>query len=147
MRLEGITNIEADRQSVWDFITDANRVSECAPGVQSMEVVEPDRKFRAVASVGFGSVKATFNTDVEFVELDAPDRAKIKAHGKAPGSAVDAVAEMKLSDGENGSTDVAWTADVTVVGMIASLASRLMGSVTKKLTNEFFVCMKKKIEA
>ena len=147
MRLEGTTHIEAPRDKVWAFLVDANKVGECAPGVQSMEVLEPDKKFRAVASVGFGSVKATFNTDVEFVELDKPNRAKLKAHGKAPGSAVDAVSEMNLSDGADGSTDMKWWADVTVVGTIASLASRLMGVVTQKLTAEFFNCMKKKIEA
>jgi uncharacterized protein len=146
MRLEGITNIKREREVVWEFLIDPDRVCECGPGVKSVEVIEPDKKFRAVAAVGFGSVKATFNTDVEFVEMDKPNRAKLKAHGKAPGSAVDAIAEMKLSDGADGTTDVAWTADVTVVGTIASLASRLMGSVTKKLTNEFFTCMKKNIE-
>ncbi len=40
-----------------------------------------------------------------------------------------------------------WQADVIVVGSIASLASRLLGSVTQKLTNAFFNCVKAKIEA
>jgi carbon monoxide dehydrogenase subunit G len=39
-----------------------------------------------------------------------------------------------------------WTANVVVVGTIASLAARLMGSVSKKLTAEFFSCVKKRIE-
>ncbi len=146
MRLEGTTHIKAPRDKVWAFLVDPARVCECAPGLQSMDVIVPDHKFRAVASVGFGSVKATFDTDVEFVEMDPPNRAKLKAHGKAPGSAVDALTEMNLSDGDDGSTDMKWWADVTVVGTIASLASRLMGSVTQKLTAEFFNCMKKKIE-
>jgi carbon monoxide dehydrogenase subunit G len=115
--------------------------------VQSVEIVVPDQKFRAVASVGFGSVKATFVTDVEWLEVDSPSRAKMKAHGKAPGSAMDAISEMKLSEGADGSTDLKWSADVTVVGTIASLAARLMGSVTQKLTGEFFNCVKKKIES
>jgi carbon monoxide dehydrogenase subunit G len=147
MRLEGTTHIQAPRDKVWAFLIDPAQVCDCAPGLQSLDVIEPDKKFRAVASVGFGSVKATFNTDVEFVEMEAPNRAKLKAHGKAPGSAVDALAEMKLSDAADGTTDMKWTADVTVVGTIASLASRLMGSVTQKLTNEFFNCVKKRIEA
>ena len=146
MKLEGSVNIEAPRQKVWDFLTDPEKVSQCAPGLQSMQVVEPDKKFQAVASVGFGSVKATFTTDVEWVELDEPNRAKMKAHGTAPGSGVDAVSEMLLSDGEDGGTDMKWTADVTVVGSIASLASRMMSGVTKRLTNAFFDCVKAKIE-
>ena len=147
MHLEGTTNIKAPRDRVWAFLTDAYKVCECAPGVQTVDILEPDKKFRAVASVGFGSVKATFVTDIEWLEMDAPNRAKMKAHGKTSGSAMDAMSEMKLADGSDGSTDMKWTADVTVVGTIASLAARLMGSVTQKLTGEFFNCMKKKIEA
>jgi carbon monoxide dehydrogenase subunit G len=54
---------------------------------------------------------------------------------------------MALSDGENGTTDLKWTADITIVGTIASLASRLMSPVTKKMTGIFFDCVKAKIEA
>jgi carbon monoxide dehydrogenase subunit G len=71
----------------------------------------------------------------------------MKAHGKAPGSAVDASSEMALMPNANGGTTLDWTADVVVLGTIASLAARLMGSVTEKLTGEFFSCMKAKIEA
>jgi carbon monoxide dehydrogenase subunit G len=147
MRLEGTTNIKAPRDKAWAFLTDAYKVCECAPGVESIDIVEPDKKFKVIASVGFGSVKARFVTDVEWLEADPPNRAVMKAHGKATGSAMDALAEMTLSDGPNGSTDLAWVANVTVVGTIASLASRLMGSVTQKLTGEFFNCAKQKIEA
>ena len=147
MHFEGTVTIEAPREKVWAFLTDPEAVSQCAPGLKSLEVLEPDKKFRAVAAVGIGSMKATFTTDVEWIELDAPERAKMKARGSAPGSAVEATSEMKLADGPDGTTEMAWTADVAVMGTIASLASRLMGSVTQKLTGEFFNCVKEKIEA
>jgi carbon monoxide dehydrogenase subunit G len=40
-----------------------------------------------------------------------------------------------------------WEADVQISGTITSLASRLMGGVTKRLTGAFFDCVKSKIEA
>ena len=147
MHLEGTVNIKASRQAVWQYLTDPHKVSECAPGVESVEVVEPGRKFRAVAAIGLGTVKAKFAGDAEFVELEAPNRAKIKAHGNAPGSAADVLSEMFLSDGPDGSTDMRWTAQVTILGSLASLAARMMAQVTQKLTTEFFNCVKKKIEA
>ncbi len=147
MHLEGTVTINANRARVWDFLTDPHQVSQCAPGVESVEIVEPDKKFRAIAAVGFGSVKARFAGDVEWLELEAPDRAKMKAHGNAPGSAADVVSEMKLSDGPNGGTQLNWTADVTIVGQLAGLAARLMGTVSQKLTAAFFDCVRKKIEA
>lgn len=147
MQLKGDVTIAAPRQQTWDFLTDAQGVSKCAPGLETLEILEPDKKFRVVAVVGFGTVKVTFDTEVEWLELTAPDRARMKAHGNAPGSMIDATAEMVLSDADGGATKMEWTADVTVSGTIASLASRLMGSVTKKLTAAFFDCVKQQIEA
>ena len=99
-----------------------------------------------MASIGFGAVKATFVTDATWLDLQAPDRARMKIHGKAPGSVVDGVSEMKLSDGENGSTVLDWSSDIKISGTIASLAARLMGPVTQKLTDTFFTCVRQKIE-
>ena len=147
MHLEGIVNIQAPRATVWKFLIDPDKVAKCAPGVEKMEIVVPDQKFKVIASVGFGTVKVRFNAIVEWLEQDAPNRAKIKVHGTAPGSATDVVSEMFLAGGADGSTDMKWTADIVVVGTIASLASRMMGSVTQKLTAAFFDCMKKQIEA
>ena len=53
---------------------------------------------------------------------------------------------MTLTDGQDGATDLAWTADVNVVGTVASLAARLMGGVTKKLTSAFFDKVREEIE-
>lgn len=146
MHAEGSVTIDAPRGQVWAFLTDPNQVGKCAPGLESMEIVEEDKRFRAVVSVGFGSMKARFSADVEWVELAQPDRAKMKAHGTAPGSTVDATSEMNLTENEAGGTDLDWTADITIQGTIASLASRLMGSMTQRLTGEFFDCVKKNIE-
>ena len=70
----------------------------------------------------------------------------MKAHGTAPGSAVDATTSMTLTDGGGRRTELAWTADVNVVGTIASMAARFMGGVTKKLTAAFFESVRSNIE-
>jgi len=146
MHFEGNLTIDAPRQKVWDFLTDPEKVAGSAPGLEKLEVVEPGKKFRATTSIGFGTVKVRFVNDVEWADLDPPNRAQMKAHGTAPGSGVDATTSMTLTDGQNGGTDLAWTADVNVVGTIASLAARLMGGVTKKLTSAFFDSVREQIE-
>jgi carbon monoxide dehydrogenase subunit G len=146
VNFKGTVTINAPRDRVWKFLTTPAEIAACAPGLESMEVLVPDEKFRAVAAVGFGAVKARFVTDATWMDLDAPNRAKMKIHGTAPGSVVDGTSEMVLSDGENGATVLNWSSDITVVGMIASLAARLMGTVTQKLTDAFFDCVRQKIE-
>lgn len=147
MHVQGSVTVQAPRQQVFDFLTNPEAVSQCAPGVESMEILVPGQKFRAGASVGFGSMKVRFSVDVEWLELAAPESARMKAHGTAPGSTVDAMSEMKLSETGAGATQLDWSADVTVQGTIASLASRLMGSMTQKMSAEFFNCVKSRIEA
>ncbi|MBI4847493.1 MAG: carbon monoxide dehydrogenase subunit G [Nitrospirae bacterium] len=146
MHLQGSTLINAPRPTVWKFLTDVQAVAQCAPGVESVEVIEPNKKFRATASVGFGSIKVKFSGDGEWVEMDEPSRAVVKGHGKAPGSAADVTAEMILSEISDGGTEMKWTAEVNIMGSIASIASRMMGTVAQKLTGEFFNNVKQKIE-
>lgn len=146
MNFEGNVTINASQDKVWANLIDPNFVSQCAPGLVSMEILEPDKLFKVVAGIGLGSVKVTFDTQVAFLELIKPDYARMKAHGMAPGSAVDVTADMRLSSSSANVTELAWTADVVIVGSIANLASRLMGGITKKLSAAFFDCVKEKIE-
>ncbi len=147
MHFEGSVTVQASHDQVWKFLIDPHAVSQCAPGLESLEIIAPDKQFRATVSVGFGSLKVTFVTDVEWLELHPPKSAKMKMHGRAPGSAVDAVSEMILNGSGDGSTEIKWTADVDVHGKIASLAARLLSGVTQKLTGAFFECVKNRIEA
>jgi uncharacterized protein len=146
VKLDGMVTIEAAQEKVWAAVTDPNLVSQCAPGLKSMEIIQPDKEFKVVVGIGFGAVMVTFDVIVEFLELTGPGYASLKAHGTAPGSAVDVMSEMRLTKVDENKTDLAWTADVSIVGSIASLASRLMGGITKKMSGAFFDCLKEKIE-
>jgi carbon monoxide dehydrogenase subunit G len=146
VHLEGNVEIGASRQKVWDFLTDPQAVSRCAPGLESIEIVEPERRFKAVASLGMGSIKTRFTVDVEWVEMAAPSRAVARAHGTASGSTADVSAEMLLTEMAPDKTALKWTAEVTINGTIASLASRMMGGVTQKLSGQFFDCVRATVE-
>jgi len=146
MKFDGIVTIGASREKVYSSLIDPNLVSQCAPGLKSLEILEPGKRFRIVVGLGFGSVAMTFDVEIEFTQLNPPDFAGMKAHGKAPGNAVDVVSEMHLTEVAPQKTDLAWSADVVLVGSVASLASRVMGGLTKKLSASFFDCIKQKIE-
>jgi carbon monoxide dehydrogenase subunit G len=146
MQFNDSVTIAAARSKVWAFFTDPHAVGACAPGLESLHVLVPDEKFEVKGAVGFGAVQVQFVALVEWLELVEPTQAKMKAHGTAPGSALDAIAALELRELSANETELIWTADVTVSGTIASLASRMMGSVTKKLVAAFFTCAKREIE-
>lgn len=146
MQFNDSVTIAAPRDRVWAFFADPHAVGACAPGLESLDILVPDEKFEVKGSVGFGAVQVQFIAQVEWLEMRAPEYGVMRAHGTAPGSAMDATATLELREiGEN-ETELLWTADVTVSGTIASLASRMMASVTKKLTAAFFTCVKSEIE-
>ena len=146
MQFNDSVMIAAPRERVWAFFTDPHAVGACAPGLESLDILIPDEKFEVKGSVGFGAVQVQFVAQVEWLEMEAPERGVMKAHGTAPGSALDAVATLELKESSPTETELVWSADVTVSGTIASLASRMMGSVTKKLAGAFFTCVKAEIE-
>jgi carbon monoxide dehydrogenase subunit G len=145
MHFEGTVQINAPRQRVWAFVIDPNQVGQCGPGVESIEVID-DSHFKATAKVGIGFISARFVVNMEFVEVRAPDAATIKAHGQAPGSAVDATAQMRLSDGDADSTTMDWSADVAISGTLASVGARMIEGTANKMIGQTFDCMKSKLE-
>jgi carbon monoxide dehydrogenase subunit G len=146
MHFEGTVDIKAPRDRVWAFVTDPNQVGQCGPGVETIEVID-DTHFKAAAKVGVGFISARFVVNMELVDLEAPDTANIKAHGQAPGSAVDATATMNLSDGEGGGTQMDWLADVNISGTLASVGARLIEGTANKMIGQTFDCIRTKLEA
>lgn len=146
MHFEGSVPIRAPRDKVWAFVNDPNQVGQCGPGVEQIEVIDATH-FKATAKVGIGFISARFVVDMAFAEQEPPDRALIMAHGQAPGSAVDATAEMRLSDGVDGTTVMDWNADVTIAGTLASVGSRLIEGTANKMIGQTFDCMRAKLEA
>jgi carbon monoxide dehydrogenase subunit G len=146
MQFSGAVDIAAPRDRVWAFVIDPNQVGQCGPGVESIEVID-ETHFKATAKVGIGFISARFVVNMEMADLAPPDRAVIKAHGQAPGSAVDATAQMSLSEIADGGTRMDWSADVTISGSLASLGARLIEGTANKMIGQTFACMKSKLES
>ena len=145
MKFSGSVPIAAPRDRVWAFLLDPNQVGRCGPGVESIEVIDPTH-FKARAKVGVGFIAARFVVNLEMAEQEPPERAVITAHGQAPGSAVDATAEMRLSDGQDGATVMDWQADVSIAGSIASVGARLIEGTANKMIGQTFDCIRAKLE-
>ena len=145
MHFQGTVEIAAPRDQVWAYVTDPNRVGACGPGVESIELIDAAH-FKARAKVGIGFISAKFVVDGELAITTEQEVAEVKAHGQAPGSAVDATATMRLSDGSIGTTVMAWDAEVNISGTLASLGARLIEGTANKMIAQTFACMKAKLE-
>ncbi len=146
MKMDGTTHIAATRDVVFACLTDAAFVAECAPDVQRLDELEAGKRYRVIAGIGFGAVKAAFDTEFEFLDKRPNDYARIKGAGRAPGSTVDIQAELFVSDAAAGGTELRWVADVTIAGALAAVAARLLDTVAQQLSVQFFAVAKQRIE-
>jgi carbon monoxide dehydrogenase subunit G len=145
MEFSGTQTVAAPIENVWAFLLDVNNVAACAPGFQSLEVLEEER-WKAVVAVGVGAVKAKFTLDVTRPEMREPEFMTMKGRGKAPGSAVDLSGDMHLSTIDDSNTQMDWKASVIVSGTIASVGARLLQGTAERLTGQFFDCLKTRLQ-
>ena len=135
MKLEfsGSPAIAAPRERVWERLMDPHFVAQSAPGVESVEAVDPTH-FKVISGFGIGSIRVRFTMDVELFDIDAGKSAKMRVRGKAPGSAIDVVSNLQVDDAGSGGTQLKWSATSEVSGTVASVGARLMEGTARKLT-------------
>ena len=145
MEFSGTQIMDASQKSVWAYLYDVNKVAECAPGFQSLEVLGEEH-WKAVIAIGVGPVKAKFTLDVTR-EMQEPNVMIVKGRGKAPGSAVELAGNMHLTTLDETKTQMDWSAHVMVSGTLTSVGARLMNGTAEKLTGQFFDFLKAKLHA
>ena len=148
MRLEfsGAPEITGSRQKVWQKLMDPDFVAASAPGVESVERVDPTH-FTVISGLGVGSVKVRFKLDVELFDIVDGERLKMRARGKAPGSAVDVVSALQVEDAGNEHTRLRWSATSDVSGTVASVGARLLEGTARRLTEDFWTDFAQRVSA
>ena len=146
LELSGSPEIAAPREQVWERLMDPNFVAASAPGVESVEALDPTH-FKVVSGLGVGAVKVKFKLDVELSDVVPQERLRMAARGRAPGSAVDVVSDVRLAETGNGRTRLDWTATSTISGTVASVGARLLEGTTRRLTQEFWTDFARRVSA
>ena len=82
MDIQGTEIISAPREKVWEFVTDAESVASCTPGVKSVRILEPGRRFEVVGGVKLGTVGLNAKNVIEFTDLVELEEARLKIRGR-----------------------------------------------------------------
>ncbi|MDX1534740.1 MAG: carbon monoxide dehydrogenase subunit G [Thermoplasmata archaeon] len=139
MDFQGTFATTAPIEKVWDTFIDPRNLAPCMPDLQLLEVYDPTH-FRAVVKAGVSFIKGKFDFEVRIVEQDRLKRARLQAHGRGRGSAVDVDSTVVLIKTVRG-TEMRWQAEARLVGKLAQVGSRLIESTADKKVNEFFGCV------
>jgi carbon monoxide dehydrogenase subunit G len=136
MKLEGSYDVPAPRQKVWDAFLDPAILQQAIPGCEKLEALGND-EFKATLKVGVGGVKGIFEGKVRLSDKKAPDSYRLAADGSGGPGFVKADTLISFTE-EAGVTHVAYSADVQVGGLIASVGQRMLGGVSKMMADKFF---------
>ena len=144
MKVEGTYLIEADQKKVWDQMLDPEVLASCIPGCEQLTDVGGGR-YEAALRVGIGAISGTYSGTVTVSDQDEPRSFKLTVEGK--GAAGNITGEGLLAlDGKERTTEVRVQGEAQVTGLIARVGQRLLGGVSKTMTDQFFACLKSKIE-
>ena len=144
MDFTGTVEIDAPRAAVWALLLDFEQLATCGPGVQSIEQLDPTHA-RVKAKIGIAFMTMGFTIDLELVEVEAPDRAVIRATGEAPGNQVEANGHMRLTGPTEGPTTMTYEATVELFGSLAGIGSRMIEGTAGKLIDETFDCVRARL--
>ncbi|MCH8311179.1 MAG: carbon monoxide dehydrogenase subunit G, partial [Chloroflexi bacterium] len=131
-------------ETVWNALLSPDVLSSCIPGSEEFESVGPDTytvsmRIKISAMTGIYTGTVTIQDRVEFQSYT------MLVEGKGRGGTVRGEGAFTFSE-VNGQTQVDIVGDARVSGVIARVGQRLMGSASKMLMNQFFDCLKSKIE-
>ena len=120
-------------------------LSSCIPGCEEFKETG-DGTYDVVLKVGIAAMTGKYTGKISLTDVNHPVSYKMIVEGK--GAAGNINGESLISFTENGEeTEVTVIGDARVTGIIARIGQRIMGSASRMLMNQFFDCIKSKIES
>lgn len=140
--------ISAPISTVWDFMTDVEKVSTCIPGAQYEDDLG-DNRHAVMLTIKVGPIKSSYKSEVSILNLDANNHTlEIEGRGIDVKGKGGATMEMvgSLTNSGDGTTEINGDSTVTIQGMLAQFGSRMIEDVSNQLFAQFTKSLCAKLE-
>jgi carbon monoxide dehydrogenase subunit G len=136
MKLSGQYILPAPPAEVWALLTDPNRLAKLLPGCERLDPDGPDR-FKAAVKFGIAAISGKYAGTLEFSQKKPLNSMRMKLSGKGLPGFVDGLGHIELTE-KGGQTELRYTGEAQVGGMIASVGQRMIEGAAKKIVDQFF---------
>jgi carbon monoxide dehydrogenase subunit G len=136
MKIEGKYTLPGSPDAVWERLNDPSILVKSLPGVETLESDGPDR-YRAKIQYKMGSVSGVFAGAVELLDKKPPHSMRLKTSARGGPGFVTADGRLELA-GKGQETEVQYSGDLQLGGLLAAVGSRMMEGAAKKSIDEFF---------
>jgi carbon monoxide dehydrogenase subunit G len=148
LEFEDTVEMAGEMEDLWSFISDPENLVECVPGAEEIDR-RSETEYSFVIVQGIGRFSVTLEGDVELVEMNEPEY--IVADGAAldtgTGSEFDVLAAMEMRERDDGTLELAYTAEVTITGGVASIGARFTRRVVRSRMDDYFDNVRAQFEA
>ena len=144
MKLAGQYILPAPPAKVWALLTDPNRLAKLLPGCERLDPDGPDR-FKAAVKFGIAAISGKYAGIIEFAEKNPPNSMRMKLSGKGIPGFVDGVGHIELTE-KGGQTELRYTGEAQVGGMIASVGQRMIEGAARKIVDQFFAAASEELK-
>jgi carbon monoxide dehydrogenase subunit G len=138
IKIEQGIGLETDRETVWGFLSDIDRVAACMPGVDSVEHLGDDH-YRVRLGVQIGPIKANFRGQVVLYEMQPPERMLVRLDWKDQETASKARGEgaIELTDISAESTSVLVKGEVDLMGVLGKYGQGIADRKAAEIAEAF----------
>jgi uncharacterized protein len=137
VKISGEATLYGSVDRVYEALHDPAVLVRAIPGCERLERVGPDA-YTMVVSAGVAAIRGTYTGEVVLADRRAPYEFVLKAAGAGAPGTVSAEATVRLAEGADGTTALAYDADAVIGGVVGGVGQRVLSGVARKTAGEFF---------
>jgi carbon monoxide dehydrogenase subunit G len=145
VNVSGERTFAAPRGTLWQVLNDPASMAKTMPGVESFDVHD-DRRWTANVKIPLGLGALRMKVDMEKIEEREPEFAKLAVKGNGVGAMLNMETSFTLSDGAEGGTAMAWSAEVKVAGPVGSMGQRVLQPIVNQQVQHVLTALDKQVQ-
>ena len=131
-------------KEVWESLQSAEVLSDCIPGCENLSQ-NGESSYDVEIRIKIAAVTGKYTGNVTITDAAYPDTYTMTVRGKGSGGTIMARGVLTFGQDEIG-TVVTVEGEAQASGMIARVGQRILGGAAKLLMNQFFQCLKEKLD-
>lgn len=139
MKVSGTVLLPGTPQQVWELLNDPARLAKLLPGCERLDPHGPDR-YKAIIKFGLAAISGTYSGTIALTDKNPPQSLRLRIEGRGLPGFVNGQGELVLTakQAQPPQTEITYTGDAQVGGMIASVGQRMIEATAKKIIQQFF---------
>lgn len=136
MKISGSYLLPGSPEQVWALLNDPERLAKCLPGCDRLVPAGPDR-YSVAIKFALAAISGSYSGSVELAEKNPPRSLRLSLEGKGTPGFVKGEGRLELAE-KRGQTEVRYTGEAQVGGMIAGVGQRMIDAAARKTIQQFF---------